>query len=182
MGNTKTRNTPQHRLSRTQDMKPAQIPDIPEEEYTKGMRLRLASKMGWTEERMHKTISEYFRFISLVMLHSKGEMTLEVTPSQDIDETWHNHMLFTRSYISFCNKYNNGEYIHHQPSYRDDGSRPGGFDASLSREENNRILLAAFRQTREAYKHAFGAEAPEEVWGTAGECCSPCNGGGRPDL
>ena len=87
---------------------------IPLDEYNKGMRLRLLQKTGWTEKKMNKVINEYFRFISLIILHNKGEMKIEVTPSIDIDKTWHNHMLFTRSYIEFCSKWY-GDYIHHQP-------------------------------------------------------------------
>ena len=58
---------------------------IPTTEYTKGMRLRLAKKTGWSEEKMEAVIGEYLRYITLIVLYSKGEMQIEATPSQDID-------------------------------------------------------------------------------------------------
>ena len=148
---------------------------IPLDEYNKGMRLRLLQKTGWTEKKMNKVINEYFRFISLIILHNKGKMKIEVTPSIDIDKAWHNHMLFTRSYIEFCNKWY-GDYIHHQPSYNKDGSRPGGYNTNFTREENEKILQDAFIQTRNTYKLFYNENPPEDIWGSVGECCSPCNG------
>ena len=147
---------------------------VPEQTvYTKGMRLRLAKKTGWSEDKMETVIKEYLRYIALILLYNQGEISIQATPSHDIDETWHNHMLFTREYHQFSNKWN-GDYIHHQPSYDADGSRPGGYNANMTREENKAILHTAWVQTREAYNGVFGENAPEAAWGTVGECCSPC--------
>ena len=141
--------------------------------YTKGMCLRLAEKTGWSEEKMKIVISEYLRYIALIMLWKQGKIAIQATPSHDIDEVWHNHMLFTREYIQFCEKWN-GEYIHHQPSYNADGSRPGGWNAHMTREENKAVLQKAWAETREAYNNVFGENAPDTAWGTVGECCSGC--------
>ena len=147
-------------------------PTIPSSEYTAGMRLRLASKQpAWSGAKLDRVVTEYLRFISLLLRHAQGVAPLEVTPSEDIDECWHNHMLFTREYIAFSRKYNDGEYIHHQPSYNADGSRPGGFNAGVSATERDRVLRAAFDETLGVYRAAFGEEPPSGEWGIAGECC-----------
>ena len=86
--------------------------DISNEEYLPEMRYRLKEKTGWNDDKMDKVVKEYFRFIQLVTLYSNGEIDQEVTPSHDIDETWHNHMLFSRDYFKFCDKVA-GTYLHH---------------------------------------------------------------------
>ena len=105
------------------------------------MRFRLKDKTGWTDEKISKVVKEYFRFIALIIHYHKGNAEEEVSPSLDIDETWHNHMLFSRDYIKFSKKWH-GDYIHHQPSYKDE-DRPGGYNIGVSKEENEKILHKA---------------------------------------
>jgi hypothetical protein len=40
-------------------------------------------------------------------------------PSKMLDEMWHAHILSTKEYQQFCDRYNNGDFIHHDPSMTD---------------------------------------------------------------
>ncbi len=55
--------------------------------------LRLARENAWTHAYAKKVIEEYRRFIFLMM-----EAGHPVTPSDEVDQAWHLHMLYTRSY------------------------------------------------------------------------------------
>lgn len=57
-----------------------------------------------------KALEETLRFMYLCA-HSKTTLT----PSVLIDSTWHEFILFTRSYHKFCIQHFN-HFIHHQPS------------------------------------------------------------------
>lgn len=61
---------------------------------------------------------EYLKFMHIKIIGEQqddddGECC---APSKKIDAMWHAHILSTRQYVSFCERYNGGEYIHHDPS------------------------------------------------------------------
>lgn len=74
---------------------------------------RLANKGLLAEEVIPAAITGYKRFIALTMLGYRG---LDV-PSEDVDEVWHTHILFTREYADFCDQLGAG-FIHHVPYTR----------------------------------------------------------------
>lgn len=54
---------------------------------------RLARDNGWTIEYTHRVIDEYKKFIFLAVVAEHP-----VTPSDQVDQVWHLHLLYTRSY------------------------------------------------------------------------------------
>jgi hypothetical protein len=87
-------------------------------------------------------ILEYLRFAYLAWTDPAG-----ATPSKTVDEVWHTHILFTRSYGRFCAA-TRGETLHHDP---------GGGDADEARFQE------AYRRTLERYEAEFGPP-PTRFW------------------
>lgn len=92
--------------------------------------------------------AEYRKFLYLTQVAGHP-----VTPAKAIDEAWHLHLLYTRSYWEgFC-----GEVLtkplHHEPGT----GKPGDIAH----------FAAQFQRTQESYRRIFGTEPPMRVWGTA---------------
>lgn len=66
------------------------------------------ARTGLTRHHVDQIVQEYRRFIELAKNH-------KVSPSHAVDEFWHFHILNTRDYIDFCDRYV-GRYLHHTPS------------------------------------------------------------------
>lgn len=81
--------------------------DNPIGEYS--FSIRLASENNWTKEFTEKAILEYKKFMYLVAIND--EM---LSPSEIIDIVWHQHLVFTESYNSFCKILN--KQVKHIPS------------------------------------------------------------------
>ena len=72
---------------------------------------RLARENGWTKEYTRCVIDEYKRFIFLCCTSETG-----ITPSDPVDQAWHLHLTFTRSYwIDLC-KNTLAKEVHHNPT------------------------------------------------------------------
>lgn len=69
--------------------------DAPPSEY--GFTTRLANENFWTEAFTELAILEYKKFMYLA---ATSEMM--VSPSEIVDTVWHQHLIFTQSYQSFC--------------------------------------------------------------------------------
>lgn len=63
---------------------------------------------GWKNDYANDVATNYHRFMGL---RSKDS---NLSPSDDIDKFWHQHILNTLSYTQYCTK-NFGKYIHHNP-------------------------------------------------------------------
>lgn len=61
---------------------------------------------------------EYLKFMQ-IKIGEQDTTDKKVAPSKKIDEMWHAHILSTKEYFAFCERYNDGEYIHHDPSMTD---------------------------------------------------------------
>ena len=58
--------------------------------------------------------------IFLLQIKINEKNTVEcAAPSKMIDEMWHAHILSTKEYQQFCERNNNGVFIHHDPSMTD---------------------------------------------------------------
>ena len=88
------------------------------------------------EFQVPQSLTEVIRFLNLIAV---SETVL--TPSKFLDHVWHEFILCTRAYWSFCER-KFGRMIHHHP---------GGS------EEKNR---EQFRRTLELYREHFGAPEP----------------------
>lgn len=65
----------------------------------------------WSAERLTLAESDYRFFLAKVKEDESGKHS----PSPDVDEVWHAHILFTRQYASDCSSYF-GYFVHHVPT------------------------------------------------------------------
>ncbi len=73
------------------------------------LRERMNVKYGWTEEKTSELFLEMKRFLFLC---ATNEVSL--APPEEVDEIWHNFILFTRDYADFCENVV-GIFINHRP-------------------------------------------------------------------
>lgn len=109
---------------------------------------RLAREQDWTLAQARQAVDEYRKFCFLACCGA-GEMT----PSREVDEVWHLHLIHTHDYWrEFCPKVL-GMELHHGPT------RGGASDARRHREQ--------YAHTLACYEQWFGP--PPEAWwpGTA---------------
>ncbi len=117
--------------------------DDPESAFT--FTDRLVRENDWTMEFAVRSIAEYKKFIFLICL---GENSL--TPSDQVDQVWHLHLLYTRSYwIEMCRN-TLGREIHHGPT-------KGGDQEKDKYHEQ-------YAKTKEVYFSIFNEQAPEDIW------------------
>ena len=106
---------------------------------------RLARENGWTKSFTAAAIDEYKKFVYLA-----ATSATMVSPSDVVDQVWHQHLTYTRSYWQHMCATLLGKPLHHNPS-------GGGHD------ENAKFgnLYAA---TLAAYRREFGHDAPPAIW------------------
>ncbi len=108
---------------------------------------KLAKEQGWSKFYTLRAIEEYKKFIFLICVTGNS-----CTPSEDVDQVWHMHLVYTKSYWNdFC-KNTLGREIHHTPS-------KGG-----QRETSH--FKFQYEETKILYENYFGETAPEDVWQT----------------
>ena len=106
---------------------------------------RLARENDWGLAFACRVVEEYKRFVFLAM--TAGH---EVTPSDEVDQAWHLHLTYTRSYWDdFCGRVL-GRPLHHGPT-------KGGPDEGARFEEQ-------YARTLESYREAFGDTPPRDIW------------------
>ena len=69
---------------------------------------RLAREQGWTHVFAGRVVTEYKRFVVLAMLAGHP-----VTPSEEVDQVWHLHLVYTRSYWQGLCRDVLGRELHH---------------------------------------------------------------------
>src|SRR5919202_3158465 len=106
---------------------------------------RLARDNGWSLGYAQRVIEEYKKFTFLAVAAGHP-----VTPSDQVDQVWHLHLSYTRSYWQeFCPEVLQTP-LHHNPT-RGDSSEPLQFDDWYNR-------------TLESYKQFFGQIPPSDIW------------------
>ena len=70
---------------------------------------RMIIKHSWTEEKTSKAVKDYRHFLYISQL---GEQA--ITPTGDVDDIWHEHILHTNKYAIDCEK-SFGKFLHHFP-------------------------------------------------------------------
>jgi hypothetical protein len=110
---------------------------------------RLAEENGWTTEFTRRAIEEYRRFIYLAVTCNHL-----VVPPEAVDQVWHLHLLYTRSYWDELCRGILGRLLHHDPS-------PGG-SGTRARE--------SYKDTLKSYQIVFGVP-PEDIWQAMQESC-----------
>lgn len=112
----------------------------------KPMSLRLAQEQGWTHEFAKRVLEEYRRFVFLMVVSPRS-----VTPSTTVDECWHVHLIYSKSYwVEMC-LYTLGVALHHNPGTGAGEVEKKGFEDD-------------YQYTLRQYKHFFG-DYPMDIWG-----------------
>ena len=105
---------------------------------------RLERENGWLYHYCLRAIEEYKRFIFLARFAGHP-----VTPSDEVDQVWHLHLLYTRSYWKEMCEGILGADIHHGPT--------------KGREQRD-DFKDYYTRTLDAYADFFGARPPEDIW------------------
>jgi hypothetical protein len=106
---------------------------------------RLARDNDWSHAHAQATVEEYKRYIYLVCI--SGTV---LTPSEDVDQAWHLHLIYTRDYWDrFCDR-TLGRKIHHRPTQ-------GGAAEDAK-------YLGAYQRTLALYEAEFGTAPPVAIW------------------
>jgi hypothetical protein len=113
-------------------------------EALEAFALKFEKSQGWNREYALDVIQEYKKFLFLAVVCDHM-----VSPAQDIDEVWHQHMLFTRQWPGFCSEVLEYE-LHHTPD--------------LGIQSQNIGFQDAYRKTYLAYIQHFGLP-PTKIWG-----------------
>lgn len=105
---------------------------------------RLARDHAWTLEEARAAIGAYRRFCFLAAIS-----TTPMTPSEIVDEVWHQHLIYTRDYWDvWCGQVLRTK-LHHDPT-------PGGPDA-------RQIYRRQYAETLAMHERFFGPP-PVEFW------------------
>src|SRR3954463_11437183 len=79
-------------------------PDLP-------FAARLARENSWTRPFAERAVLEYKRFVFLTMTAGR-----HICPSEQVDQVWHLHLTYTRSYCQrFCGEVLKSP-LHHEPT------------------------------------------------------------------
>lgn len=106
---------------------------------------RLAQENGWSPAFAKRATEEYKKFVYLAMIAGHP-----VTPSDIVDQVWHLHLTFTRSYWEdMCGRVI-GKPLHHGPTLG------GAAEDAKYREQ--------YTATLQLYEREFGTPAPLAVW------------------
>jgi uncharacterized protein (TIGR04222 family) len=106
---------------------------------------RLARDNGWAEPYARRVVLEYKKFVFLAATCGHP-----VTPSDEVDQAWHLHLVYTRSYWDeMCGEVL-GFPLHHGPT------KGGAAEGHKFRDWYGRTL--------QAYVAAFGALPPADIW------------------
>ena len=99
----------------------------------------MKKKYKWDDDYLNLVINEYAKMLQLCVLY-----TGQIVPGKNIDKVWHDHILHTKDYMSFCEK-ELGTFIHHVPNNSDEDEE----------RENNTYLL---------YEKTFGYKPSDLFW------------------
>ncbi|HEX2838488.1 MAG TPA: hypothetical protein VHN77_10205, partial [Phycisphaerales bacterium] len=106
---------------------------------------RLARENGWSREFALRVVDEYRKFVFLAMAAGHP-----VTPSDEVDQAWHLHMVYTRSYWDDLCAGTLGRPLHHGPTK---GGRAEGAK-----------FHDWYAKTIESYAAFFGVYPPRDIW------------------
>ena len=106
---------------------------------------RLARENGWSPSFAARVIDEYKRFVFLAMVAGHP-----VTPSDQVDQAWHLHLTYTRSYWDQLCAGVLKRPLHHGPTQ----GGPGESDK----------FNDWYQRTLESYQRIFGEAPPADIW------------------
>lgn len=106
---------------------------------------RLARENRWPPEFAQRVVEEYRRFLFLALRAGHP-----VTPSDEVDQVWHLHLVYTRSYWEDLCHGVLGRPLHHGPTR-------GG------KAEDDRFE-GQYAETQTSYAQWFGQQPPADIW------------------
>jgi hypothetical protein len=106
---------------------------------------RLATDNDWSLDYAHRVLEEYKRFLYLGLVAGH-----KVTPSDEVDQAWHLHMIYTEEYWDHFCPHVLGVPFHHGPT-------KGG------KKEHDKHT-DWYLKTKETYVRTFGERPPEDIW------------------
>ncbi|MDJ0364352.1 TIGR04222 domain-containing membrane protein [Hymenobacter sp. H14-R3] len=109
---------------------------------------RLARDNGWPLAFARRVVLEYKKFVYLAATCGHP-----VTPSDEVDQAWHLHLVYTRSYWEELCGQVLGFALHHGPT------KGGAAEGHKFREW--------YTATKQAYQAAFGEMPPADIWPAA---------------
>ena len=123
--------------------------EINEADATFTFENRLARENGWSRTYTGRVMAEYRRFLFLCAAAGHP-----CSPSEPVDEAWHLHMIYTRSYWERLMPLLPSP-LHHHPS-------KGGTEESAKFED-------WYARTLDSYRHHFGEDPPVDIWPPVGQ-------------
>src|SRR5829696_916985 len=106
---------------------------------------RLAKENGWTAAFAARVMNEYRKFAFLAAAAGHP-----VSPSRAVDEAWHLHLVYTRSYWDgFCGKVLRVP-LHHEPGRGAEGEKAK--------------FAGWYARTLDSYRRLLGEDPPPDVW------------------
>lgn len=106
---------------------------------------RLARENNWTLPYAQRVITEYKRFVFLALTSNHP-----VTPSDEIDQVWHLHLIYTEAYWEdFCKNVIRMPFHHHP-------TKGGAAEGDKFRKW--------YAKTKQTYAETFGEEPPSDIW------------------
>lgn len=109
---------------------------------------RLSRENCWSPSYTRRAIVEYKRFLYLAMTCPHV-----VCPSDAVDQVWHMHLTYTRSYWNDLCGGVLGQPLHHGPTQ-------GGSDEHVK-------YFQLYQRTLESYRQSFRADPPADLWPSA---------------
>lgn len=113
---------------------------------TKAFAYKIARKRGWNNAFALRALAEYKKFVYLGIISE-----FVVTPSRVIDQVWHQHLLFSKAYRSFCQDVIQYDFDHNPEL--------------MPLEDQTSTFSAQYLDTIELYKTEFGYAPPADIWG-----------------
>lgn len=106
---------------------------------------RLSRENGWANHYTNRVIDEYKKFIFLCCISPTP-----VTPSDPVDQAWHLHLTYTKSYWNELCRDTLKREIHHNPT-------KGG-------KSERQKFSSLYKGLHEIYREQFGYHPPEDIW------------------
>ncbi|WP_198171437.1 glycine-rich domain-containing protein [Mucilaginibacter aquatilis] len=119
--------------------------NLDDDESSSNFTARLSRENGWSSTYTKRVIEEYKKFIFLCCISPTG-----VTPSDAVDQAWHLHLTYTRSYwVDFCRD-TLGQDVHHNPT-------KGGIAEAEKFD-------SYYTQSFKLYENKFDTQPPADIW------------------
>ncbi len=128
----------------------------------KPLLVRLQRELGIRAEEAQQLFTDLKTWMFLCAVSDKP-----LSPPKIIDEAWHNFVLFTKEYASFCQGFC-GRFVHHVP-----------FDGVCQSEESESTRTSAHQNTLNLIA-SLGLSGKNWLMGSSSSCCDGGNCSNSP--